>query len=340
MDGYADQIEQAGLEAGKFYAFNENHDPEQPAQWWFHDSDVGLVLFVVFYTQACRWSRCLGCNLPSKGSRYHVDFKSQIAQVDHLFALPEVVARLGEIRKIIISNNGSVLDEDTFSSMALMYLLARIRMWVPGLRSIAIETRPEYVDLAELEFLHRALSEDDESIALELAIGFEAFDERIRNEVFRKGLELEDFESFVAEVAPFGFSVKCYFMQKPVPGMTDEEAIQDIRSAIDYLDSLATRFDVKINMHLNPTYVSSGTSLAKYFQKGEYTPPRLIDVAKAALHATGKQPSIFIGLYDEGLAVSGGSFVREGDEALTIQLEEFNRTQDYDLLEKIVANIS
>lgn len=337
MDRHTDQIEQASDAAGKSYAFNENHDPGQPAQWWFQDSDEGLVLFVVFYTQACRWSRCIGCNLPSKSSRFHVTFQSLIAQVDHLFAISEVKKRLADIRKIIISNNGSVLDEDTFSSMALMYLLARIRMWVPDLRSISLETRPEYVDLAELEFLHRALSEDAAGIALELAIGFEAFDDQIRNEVFRKGLELERFEAFIAELAPFGFSVKCYFMQKPVPRMTDEEAIEDIRRAIDYLDRLATRFSVRINLHLNPTYVAFGTPLEQHFNEGTYKPPLLIDVATAALHAKEKQPSVFIGLYDEGLAVPGGSFIREGDEFLVARLEEFNRTQDYGLLEKLVG---
>ena len=37
-------------------------------------------------------------------------------------------------------------------------------------------------------------------------------------------------------------------------------------------------------------------------------------------------------LYDEGLAVPGGSFLRPGDESLVKRLEEFNRTQNYDLL--------
>jgi uncharacterized Fe-S cluster-containing MiaB family protein len=88
-------------------------------------------------------------------------------------------------------------------------------------------------------------------------------------------------------------------------------------------------------MHLNPTYVSAGTSLAKSFRNGEYTPPHLIDVAKAALHAKGKRPSVFIGLYDEGLAIPGGSFIRAGDAPVVEQLEAFNRTQDYEVLEKL-----
>ncbi|MBN1863474.1 MAG: hypothetical protein JW808_01095 [Victivallales bacterium] len=58
----------------------------------------------------------------------------------------------------------------------------------------------------------------------------------------------------------------------------------------------------------------------------------LKDVAKAALHAKCKGISLFIGLYDEGLAVLGGSFIRQGDEKLMSLLESFNRLQNFDIL--------
>jgi len=124
-------------------------------------------------------------------------------------------------------------------------------------------------------------------------------------------------------------------MQKPVPGMTDEEAIEDIRRAIDYLAETADRQGVAINMHLNPTYVAAKTMLEKALRKKQFTPPRLRDVAEAASHARGKRLSVFIGLSDEGLAVEGGSFIRDGEEHLVEELENFNRTQDYDILDGI-----
>lgn len=331
----AEEILAGSNKAGKVYAFDESHNPSVPAQTWFQESEEGLVLFVVFYSQACRWSRCLGCNLPSKGSRRHIPYKDLMAQVDAVFRNPEVAGRRASIRKVVVSNNGSILDEVTFSSTTLMYLLARINLQIPDLKVLTIESRPEYVDFAELEFIARALREGDSTTHLEIAIGFEAFDDHIRNEVFDKGLPRETFEDFVSRVAPYGYRLKCYFMQKPVPGLSDEEAIADIRSAIDYLDGIVDLHEVEINIHLNPTFVSSGTRLEKAFLKGDYFPPRLRDVARAALHARDKKPSIFIGLCDEGLAVEGGSFIRPGDEALVERLETFNRTQDYRVLEAI-----
>jgi radical SAM enzyme (TIGR01210 family) len=336
-DQVADQIDLGSAKAGKTYRFDQQHDPSQPAQLWFQESQEGLILFVVFYSQACRWSRCVSCNLPSLMSHEHVGYRSLIAQVDHVFSTAEVRPRCDAIRKVILSNNGSLFDEATFSSTALIYLLAQLNLHLPNLDVVSIETRPEYVEMAELEFLARVLAEGDTPTQLEIAIGFEAFDEHIRNDVFDKGLSLKAFEQFVRKIAPYKYLLKCYFMQKPVPGMTDAEAIRDIQEAIDYLGQIARTHDLQINLHLNPTYVGAGTQLESALHRGEYSPPQLSDVAIAASHARHTPISLFIGLNDEGLAIAGGSFVRSGDEPLVETLEQFNRTQDYGLLDAIAG---
>lgn len=329
------QIQLGNEKAGKTYGFDATHDPSKPAQMWFQESNEGLVLFVVFYTQACRWSRCLGCNLPSKVSQEHVSYRYLIQQVDNLFADPLVRKRCREIKKVIISNNGSVLDEDTFSSTALMYLIARLNLHVPNLSMLCMESRPEYVDTAELEFIARALAEGDTPTGLEIAIGFEAFDDHVRNDIFDKGLALSAFESLVKKLARYNFNLKCYFMQKPVPGMSDDDAVKDIHKAIGYLGRVRDDFGTSINMHLNPTYVATGTALEKDYRSGNYSPPRLEDVARAAMAARNKDISVFIGLSDEGLAVPGGSFLRPGNRWMVKPLERFNRTQDFNLLQGV-----
>ena len=268
-DAVTRQILQGTRKAGKEYTFAaEEHDPNRPAQWWFQESDEGVILFLVFYSQACRWARCLGCNLPSKMSADHVSFDFLIRQIDYLFSLPEIIERADAINKLIVSNNGSVLDEVTFSSTALMYLMARVNIHFCSLKVLALESRPEYVDTAELEFLARALHEGATSTDLELCIGFEAFDEHIRNDVFDKGLTLHVFEQLAQKISPYGYRLKCYFMLKPVPGMNDNEAVEDIRQAIDYLDAVSTKYNLAINMHLNPTYAARGTLLGKAFLQG------------------------------------------------------------------------
>jgi radical SAM enzyme (TIGR01210 family) len=321
--------------AGKTYDFDEDHNRSRLAQMWFQESHEGEILFVVFYSQACRWSRCLGCNLPSLMSREHVDYRSLIAQINQVINDPQVIERRPSLRKIIVSNNGSVLDEKTFSSTALIYLLAQLNLNLPDVSVLSLETRAEYVDIEELEFISRVLAEADTPTQLEIAIGFEAFDEHIRNDVFQKGMTLSLFESLVSKMAPFEFHLKCYFMQKPVPEMTDAEAVADIRQAIDYLARVASDHGLPVNMHLNPTYVAAGTVLERSFREGRYAPPRLRDVAEAARHARDKPITVFLGLNTEGLALEGGSFVRDGEEELVAQLEQFNRTQNYDILDRL-----
>ncbi len=326
------QIDRGSEKGSKTYGFNDDHDETKPAQMWFQHSPEGTVLFVVFYSLACRWSQCLGCNLPSQVASRHIPYDAIMAQVDHIFALPEVIEKKEEIHKVIISNNGSILDEDTFSSTALIYFIALLNRNFKNLEVLTIESRPEYVDIEELEFIARSLAEGERKTQLEIAIGFEAFDDKIRNDVFMKGLTIEVFEKLVERVARYDFQLKCYFMQKPVPNMSDEQGVADICSGIEYLGKVAKKFGVKINMHLNPTYVATGTLLAPAFAAGEFTPPKLEDVARAVYSGKDKGVSIFVGLSDEGLAVEGGSFLTSESEQVVSTLEQFNQTQNFELL--------
>ena len=98
-------------EAGKTYGFQKDHNPRIPADYWFQNPVEGLLIFIVFYTQACRWAKCLGCNLPSQVSQEHVCYKDILKQVDFIFHNVLSDRQKKDLRKIIVSNNGSVLDE-------------------------------------------------------------------------------------------------------------------------------------------------------------------------------------------------------------------------------------
>lgn len=317
------------------HAVDRHHDPRKPSQHWFQNPPEGLTLFIVFYTLACRWSRCLGCNLPSRMSQHHVSFGDIMAQIEELFGTILDEEQKRGLKKIILSNNGSVLDEETFSTTALMYFIATMNLHCPHLSVLSIETRPEYIDWEELEVIARALKEGQTVTALEVAIGFEAYDDTIRNDHFHKGMPLRVFENMVEKLARYGFRLKAYFMQKPVPGLSEEEGIRDIVRGIEYLDEIADRYGIDINMHLNPTYVASGTALEDAFHKGAYAPPQLESVRAAVLHGENRNISIYVGLNDEGLAVPGGGFVREGDAPLLQALERFNQTGDFALLKNV-----
>jgi archaeosine synthase beta-subunit len=347
-DSITEQILRANEDSRKLYTFDESHDAKKPAMWWFQESHEGLILFIVYYTQACRWSRCSFCNLPSLCSKFHVDYLSIIEQTHSVFHHPDVKAKWGKIQKVIVSNNGSVLDQETFSTMALFSMLVLLNKHVPNLGVLTLESRVEFVEMSELIMLGRGLEEGQTPTALEIAVGLEGFDDTLRNQMLLKGLHLEQLKELARDMeqAALGadngkthdFRLKCYMLQKPVPGMTNQEAVEDVVRAGEFLGELARKHrDLRINMHLNPTFVSKGTVLEGAFNRGEFVPPILTDVAQAVLTTEELPITVYIGLDDEGLAVPGGSFRREGDAQVVTCLENFNRLQEYDWLRRAAA---
>jgi len=321
-------IEKRTKLGGKTYEFADQANPRLPAQHWFDESVEGRLLFIILYTQACKWSQCLGCNLPSAMSSGHIPFQDIMKQIDFVFDYLVDSREKDRLRKIILSNNGSILDEDTFSTTALVYFVAKMNMACPKVRCLTIETRPEYADMEELEILARVLREGERPTYLELAIGFEAFDERIRNDVFRKGLTLEGFEDFVTKVAKHKFRLKVYFMLKPIPDLEEAEAVEDIKRAMDYLNAISSRFDLSINMHLNPTYAAKGTPLAVAFAEGRFCPPKISSLVELVHYNIGKPLSLFIGVHDEGLSVPGGHCFHGVSPDVIGRFRDFNQTQD------------
>ena len=88
---------------------------DRPVDTWTQDSTDGRIMFIVFYTQACRWRRCIGCNFHDNASKVHVNYDNIINQIDYVL---DNIAPSDNINKVILSNGGSMLDEDTFSTTA------------------------------------------------------------------------------------------------------------------------------------------------------------------------------------------------------------------------------
>ena len=313
---------------------NTSHNPAMPLDYWFQHSHEGFLLFVVFYTQKCRWSKCFGCSLHLSGSETHIDSQLIMQQVDHLFESALDSKQKLKLKKIIVSNNGSVLDEATFPKTALLHFISKMKYHCPNVSLLTVETRAEYALESEFESIKKALQKGEQAISLELALGVEVFNNKIRNKIYKKGLSNKTFEHFAAKVASFGYQLKTYFMLKPVADMSDEEAVTDIVNAVMYLDSIAEKHNLKINLHLNITYVSSGTELMEAFENNQYSLASLSLIPKAILAAENTRLTIYVGLYDEGLAIEGGHFEEIDNVQLVRILQQFNQTQDYRLLKK------
>ena len=144
-------------------------------------------------------------------------------QTDHVFDRLLTGRERTAIRSLFLSNNGSMFDDPTFSPLALHHAVARAVEVFPNLGRIVIETRAEFVTDDKLSALVRLRGECGSDLRLELALGVEVFDDRLRNKVAHKGLSRRGIERLVETMGRHGFDLRCYFMLKPdlpavVPG--------------------------------------------------------------------------------------------------------------------------
>jgi len=322
------------IEDTKKYEFNDSHNHSTLLDFWWQNSPEGKTLFIVFYTKSCAWNRCEGCNLPMMSSSEQIKPEDLTKQIDFIFTY--IVKEQKDIKKIILSNNGSMFDERTFPTPLLNYLFLQLSLKLPNLKKVALETRPEFCSEYSLLMIDKVLNsmrDKDNKISIEIAIGFEIFNTELRNKNFKKGLSFKIFEQLVDRIVPYNYEIKTYFMIRPVVEMNEKEGEEDIIKAIDYIDKIRKEKNAIINIHLNPTYAAKETSLEESFYNGTFTPPQLTTVIKLLIYANKKGIEIFAGLYDEGLAVEGGTCLRTKDMKYVPHIEDFNQSQDITKLE-------
>jgi radical SAM enzyme (TIGR01210 family) len=342
---------------------DDNHDPEKPIFTWFQDTPIGKELFVVFYTQKCEWSRCSFCTLPSESSTKLVHKDAIRAQCDYVFENLNSWQKKS-IKRIFLSNNGSMLNQEIVSSESLSYICQIAYKELPNLEIICLETRFDTVEEWELEdHLEDYASMHDiyikehriakEPAQLQISAGYETQDTHLRNNVLCKGYSEEEVVSFfelcktVTDKHNQDNSRQVqilsdeYVMLKPAVGMTDEEAEIESFQTIAHLAALGEKYNVPVSIRLNPTFVAKGSELYDEFQKGKYTPPELKSVVNVLkmCHENGINIPIFVGLNEEGLSIDqSATFLRKPDDYKHMNaLVKFNKDQDY---EKLVESTS
>ena len=304
-------------------------ETNRPLQFWFDNIPGGAQLFVIYFTRACRYEQCSGCALPSISARKRIAPSAILEQTDFVFSVATTAQERESVKTLILSNNGSMLDAETTPVAALLHAIVRSVEALPKLDTLVLESRAEFVDERTLSLIRATLDATRPAIKFEIAIGVEIADEKRRNREARKGLSNNALRRAAENIAGAGAGLRAYFMLKPLPGMSDQDAIDDLSLGIDFFGGLSDTFSMPIVIHLNPTYAAAGTNLEEAFLAGAYTPPNLEHLAAFLLHrAPTNRVRIHVGLNDEGLATPGGSFHQFTDPAIEAQLRRFNVEQN------------
>ncbi len=328
-------------------------DPAKPIFSWFQNTPLGKEIFLTLYTKKCSWSRCTFCTLPTASSPTQVGPDHILAQARLIFDSLKK-EELNKVRRLFISNNGSVLDQDTMPADVLDHICELAYLHCPSLEVICFETRYEWIKKSTLEHfidnfkfwhdLYRELGirKEKNPVKIQISCGYETQDPYIRNNILNKGYP----EEIVRQSFKICSDVKLnsgssvlfdkYVLLKPAPEMTNEEAVEESVQTIAHLTGLGQCFNVPVSIRLNPTFVAKNSHLHKQFKENNYIPPTLEDVVKVLriCHAKNLKSPIFVGLNDEGLGIPSGSFKRRSktDVLYYKALQEFNFCQDYGVL--------
>ena len=282
-----------------------------PIMFWFYKSIIGNALFLVLYTPKCRYKMerggCSGCNLPTvSDSSKEINSSDIHNQIDTTFDENLSANEKESIQELMLSNNGSILDPLTMDITSLKYAVLKAVKTFPNLKKIIFETRiDDYTNIKQLEVIQDMLSKEYSRIVLEIAVGFEIFNDELRNGYYQKGLERNILEEKMINLSRLDISLKVYMMYKAVPDylMSVDEAITDLNLASNYFSEFAQKYSLKINLHISPTYLATGTPLFVEYKNNRYTPPSIQDIDKMYNFLVVKDNlSYYISMNDEGLA--------------------------------------
>lgn len=276
-------------------------EPDRPHYFLLRRFLANLDLLVILNTKRCRY-RCKFCNLPAKSSATPIAANLVVDQF--LYVCREVKHALSVIDRITLSNEGSVLDPDTLPLGALEDIF-RCVTHLRSARKLVLETRLEFVGVEILQHLGAIAPR----LAIDILTGFETLDDRIRREFLGKGEDIQQFERGLGRIAEAGVSLTCYVLLKPDPTMSDEEAVSEADATIAYLETESRLRDIPLTIRLNPMYAAEGTPwVAIANEAGGFVPPRLSDAISVGKRARSRGVEIYLGLSDEGLAASNGTY--------------------------------
>ena len=256
---------------------------------------IGLNdLLIIFHSKRCRYS-CNYCNLNSYNSYDWISTESIIKQF--YYVLNEVKHSLHIIDSITFSNNGSLLDEDTFPFDAFIEII-KATSKMKSLKKIVIETRFEFLSEDKVE----AIINSNKNVNLDFLIGFETLNVEIKETILGKKFDNDIFNKSLNILSEKGLSVTMYILYKPSPYFSDEQAYEEAKMTFNFLQEICKEKKIPLTIRINPIYLSSETILGKMaLEYKEYVPPNISDVFLLSKYIAGKGTPVYIGLSDEGV---------------------------------------
>ena len=302
-------------------------DLRRPAAMWTEEDLLQTerikALTMVLRTQGCFWARehggCIMCGY-SKDSA-SIAPPPQFLLDQFFFALQQV--KNAPISVVKIFTSGSFFDENEIPFNTRTQMLKHLSS-LPNIRKVILETRPEYVKAKVIKETKLLIEEKN----LEVAIGLETSNDRIREKCIHKGFQYQDYIQAAKVIQAHSCSLRVYLLLKP-PFLTEQEAITDtIASALAAVQDGAT------TVSINPVTIHKGTLLEVLWRRKSYRPPWLWSVLEI-LKTIRKNLSSHINVICHPVAggkIRGPHNCGRCDKHILHKIRVFSLTQDPEVL--------
>jgi radical SAM enzyme (TIGR01210 family) len=254
------------------------YPPTEPVGFWkgedLLDGKPVRSNTIIFRTKGCYWAQKGGCTMC--GYTYdaavtpptYEDIMSQYRSVEDKID--------GSVVKLFTS--GSFLDKSEVPEGARKEILSDLSRKAS---KVIVETRPEFVtDNIVLEAKKYAGR-------LEIAVGLETSNDKIRIECINKNFLFKDFVRASEVAKGHGVTTKAYLLLKP-PFICEKDALEDVvRSVFDAAPYAGT-------ISINLCNVQRGTIVNELFMEKAYRPPWLWTIVEAIKRVHGKTGSVIM----------------------------------------------
>ncbi|MDH3669049.1 MAG: hypothetical protein OEN23_19205 [Paracoccaceae bacterium] len=168
----------------------------------------------------------------------------------------------------------------------------------PTIKSVLVESRAEYVNLERLVEVKARLRGDQ---TLELGLGVESSNSRLRNKILRKGLSDRSVRRVMEVCKEAGVRFVAYLLVKPHT-LDEKDGIIDAVDGGEWISNLAKSIGVEYRIAYEPVFITHGTMLEQMFQEGSYKILNLWSIVSLAKISADRHWPVFFGMSDENLS--------------------------------------
>jgi len=254
------------------------HLPTEIVGFWtgedLLDGNVVKTNTIIFRTKGCYWGQRGGCTMCG----YVYDAATTPPTYEDIMEqYRSVEGRIdGSVVKIFTS--GSFFDAGEVPEKARDEILSGLSKKAA---KIIVETRPEFVTDKTMEAAKKIVDR------LEIAVGLETSNDKIRIECINKNFLFKDFVRASETAKKHGVTTKAYLLLKP-PFISEKDALEDMVKSV--MDAAPYAGTISINL----CNVQRGTIVDELFQKKAYRPPWLWTIVEVIRRVHGKTGSVIM----------------------------------------------